>query len=335
MTRLWRTARDEHSQNRSQLLLGVVGVFTCVVCLVAAAALFVFPLGQHTYTAELRSSGGARAGDEVRVAGIKVGKVTSVTLHGNRVYLDFAVDDDVHVGDDASVAIKLLTPIGGRYVALTTAGDEALGEQHIPAERTSLPFEIGDVLEKGTPVLQQVDATTLRATVEEVNRAISGQPDAIRELLDNATSLTAVVAKRSDQLEKGLDISDEYLAAVDNDKAQLAQLFRELGVVTVELGQRRVEVVQVFNLLRRLFALIHRPVLAYAEGIEPSVDAVEQLFNKLVADQSGIDSVITQLQGFIHKLSEAIGLGNGVTIDQSHADVGAPTLCIPTPGKEC
>lgn len=331
----WRASRDEHSQNRTQLLLGVVGVFACIVCLLAAAALFVFPLGQHSYTAELRSSGGARAGDEVRVAGIKVGKVTSVSLHGNRVYLEFAVDDDVHVGDMAAVAIKLLTPIGGRYVALTTAGDEALGERHIPAERTALPFEIGDVLEKGTPVLQQVDAATLRATVDEVNRAISGQPDAIRQLLDNATSLTNVVAKRSDQLQKGLDISDEYLAAVDNDKAQLAQVFRELGVVTVELGQRRVEVVQVFNLLRRLFAFVHRPVLAYAEGIEPSVDQVEQLFNKLVADQSGIDSVISQLQGFIHELSDAIGLGNGVTIDQSQAVIPGPAFCIPTPGKGC
>lgn len=336
MRMLWsRASREEHAQQRTQLLLGIVGVFACVVCLVVAAALFVFPLGQQSYTAELRSAGGARAGDEVRVAGIKVGKVTSVTLHGDRVYLEFAVDDDVHVGDMASVAIKLLTPIGGRFVALSTAGEEALGERHIPPERTSLPFEIGDVLEKGTPIIQQVDAATLRATVEEVNRAVSGQPDAIRQILDNATSLTGVVAKRSDQLQKGLDISDEYLTAVNNDRAQLAQVFRELGVVTVELGQRRVEVVQVFDLLRRLFVVIHRPVLAYAEGIEPSVDQVEQLFNKLVADQAGIDSVITQLQEFIHKLSDAIGLGNGVTIDQSHTIVPGPALCIPTPSREC
>ncbi|MFI9404725.1 MlaD family protein [Nocardia sp. NPDC052316] len=326
--------RAEKSESWSQMRWGIAGVLVSVLGLLAAAVLYVVPFGEQSYTADFRNSGGARTGDEVRIAGIKVGQVRSVELVGDHVEVRFGVDREVRVGDASSVAVKMLTPIGGHYLSLAPQGERALGGKHIPPERTTTPFELTDIIDVATPVLSQVDGTTLRSTIAEVNAALAGQPDAVRSIIGNFNDLTGVLAERSTQLDSAVRVSDEYIGAIATDRAVLADFVRELGGVAVVLGQRRGEVVQVFELLKRFFAVLHRPVMAYGDSIEPSVAEFEQLFNKLVQDPGRLDTVIAGIKDFIGKISAMLGV-DGVTIDQSASVIRGPALCIPFEGRAC
>ncbi|QBS39895.1 MlaD family protein [Nocardia sp. CS682] len=326
--------RAEKSDSWSQLRWGIAGVLVSVLGLLAAAVLYVVPFGEQSYTADFRNSGGARTGDEVRIAGIKVGQVRSVELVGDHVEVRFGVDREVRVGDASSVAVKMLTPIGGHYLSLAPQGERALGSKHIPPERTTTPFELTDIIDVATPVLSQVDGTTLRSTIAEVNAALAGQPDAVRSIIGNFNDLTGVLAERSTQLDSAVRVSDEYIGAIATDRAVLADFVRELGGVAVVLGQRRGEVVQVFELLKRFFAVLHRPVMAYGDSIEPSVAEFEELFNKLVQDPGRLDTVIAGIKDFIGKISAMLGV-DGVTIDQSASVIRGPALCIPFEGRAC
>ncbi len=329
-----RTVRDAASENRTQFIWGTIGVIVTVIALAIAAVVYFVPFGQQSYTADFRSTGGARSGDEVRVAGIKVGKVESVKLAGDHVEIKFGVKNDVPVGDMSTVEIKMLTPIGGHYISLAPAGDTALGDRHIPPEHTETPYELGDLLEKATPVLQNIDGTTLRETIAEVNKAIQGQPEAVRSILGNVNDLTGVIAKRSDQLEKALAVSDEYVGAIANDQVVLADFVTQLGILAVKLGQKKGEVIATFNMLSRVFRVLHRPLMAYGDSIEPSVTQAEELFNKVLADQGNIDTVINGIKDFIVKISTMLGV-EGLTIDQSASVVTDTSICIPSPGKAC
>ncbi|MFX0580946.1 MCE family protein [Nocardia nepalensis] len=324
----------EGKQSRRQLRWGIAGVVVSVVALLAAGVVYAVPFGEDAYIADFRSSGGARSGDEVRIAGIKVGQVRSVRLAGDHVEVRFGVDRGVRVGDKSAVQLKMLTPIGGHYLSLSPAGTEPLGDKHIPPERTLTPFELTDVLETATPAVRDVDGATLRATIAQVNRALAGQPDAIRAIVGNFTELSDVLANRSGQLDAALAVSDEYIGAITNDREVLADFVRQLGVVAVVLGQRKVEVVRVFNLLKRLFLVVHRPVMAYGDSLEPSVTQLEELFNKLVQDPARIDTVVTGIKDFMTKISAMLGV-DGVTVDQSASVLQGPQLCIPFEGKAC
>ncbi|MGW4843477.1 MlaD family protein [Nocardia brasiliensis] len=329
-----KSLRTEKAESWTQLRWGVAGVLVTVLALLAAGVLYVVPFGEQSYTADFRTSGGARSGDEVRIAGIKVGQVRSVALVGDHVEVRFGVDRGVHVGDGSAVAVKMLTPIGGHYLSLEPKGERSLGGKHIPPERTTTPFELTDIIDVATPVLSKVDGNTLRGTIAEVNAALAGQPDAVRSIVGNFNDLSGVLAQRSDQLNAALRVSDEYVGAIATDRAVLADFVRELGTVAVVLGQRRGEVVQVFELLRRLFLIIHRPVMAYGDSIEPSVAEFEQLFNKLVQDPGRIDTVIAGIKDFIAKISAMLG-ADAITVDQSASVVRGPALCIPFEGRAC
>ncbi|MBJ8344786.1 MlaD family protein [Antrihabitans sp. YC2-6] len=332
--KIGRKPRPVVDEPNSQLRWGATGIVVAIVGLAISAVIYLVPFGTDTYVADFRSAGGARSGNEVRVAGIKVGSVQSVRLVGDHVEVRFAVDQGVHVGDLSAVEIKMLTPIGGHYLALSPAGDDDLGSAHIPPERTKTPYEITDIMQDATPMLRQVDGTTLRATITEVNKAMAGQPEAVRNLLNNVNDLTGVLAQRSDQLDQGLRVSDEYIAAIADDQAVLADFVRQLGIVAVKLGSHKDDVVQTFQLLRRLADVVHRPIMAYADGLEPPIAELEEVVNKVFADTSKLDEVIAGIQEFMTSISAMLGIEN------AHADElgGATTdagICIPSAMREC
>lgn len=99
--------RGEAVRNRR---LGIVGVFAIVVALVTTGLAYVNPADQAGYTAHSATSGGVRVGDEIRVAGVPVGKVTGVRLSRTLVEMTFDVDRSVAIGSDTTLDIRLLTP---------------------------------------------------------------------------------------------------------------------------------------------------------------------------------------------------------------------------------
>lgn len=119
---------------------GLIGVVVIVAALAATAMAYLNPTGQTGYVARLSNSGGVRAGDQVRIAGIPVGKVTGIRLDGAVVEMKFDVERSVVVGSQSTLDIKLLTPLGGHYVALDPKGALPLGHNVIPPQRVTLPF---------------------------------------------------------------------------------------------------------------------------------------------------------------------------------------------------
>ncbi|RDI55843.1 MCE family protein [Nocardia mexicana] len=324
----------DHGVQTSQLRWGIAGVVVSVVALLAAAVVYAVPFEERTYTADFRTSGAARPGDEVRIAGIKVGEVRSVRLAGDHVEIRFGVQRSVPVGEQSSAAVKMLTPIGGHYLALSPKGAKALGGKHIPPERTTTPFELSDIIEAATPKLEEVDGATLRATVSEVNRALAGQPDAVRNIIGNFTGLSQVLADRDRELNQAVQVSDEYIGAVATDRAVLADFVRQLGVVGVTLGQRKADVVRTFDLLQRLADVLHRPIMAYGDSIEPAVTEFEQLFDKVFQDPAKIQTVIDGIKEFVAKISAMLG-PDGLRIAPPPAPGAGVAICIPYQGKAC
>ncbi|MFY2787260.1 MlaD family protein [Rhodococcus sp. MALMAid1271] len=336
MTRVVRKGvRDDQSENKTHLLWGTVGVAFAAVLVLVAAALYTIPFGERTFTAEFGSAAGVKPGDEVRIAGVPVGSIRSVELAGDHVDVDFSVDSDVFVGDASTMAVKLLTPIGGHYVMLTSHGDSELGSTPIPRERVELPYELSAAIEQVTPLVRDIDGATLRQTVAELDKAVSSQPQSTRAIVDNLSSLTDVIATRSDQLERGLVVSDEYVGALSADRVMLVELVRELGTLTKGFGDKRAEVVNAFDLLGRMFELFHRPVVAFEKGLEPSIVQLEEITQKLFAQLGDYDGAITTIKQSTDGLAALIGGGEGPVIDQSQDTVVGVGVCIPLPGRAC
>lgn len=130
---------------RNRLAIGTVGIV--VVAAVALAALQCQRLpffNQGTrVSAYFADAGGLRTGNTVEVSGYPVGKVSSISLDGPGVLVEFKVDTDVRLGNRTEVAIKTKGLLGSKFLDVTPRGDGRL-DSPIPIERTTSPYQLPD-----------------------------------------------------------------------------------------------------------------------------------------------------------------------------------------------
>ncbi|NED91366.1 MCE family protein, partial [Streptomyces sp. SID11233] len=105
-------------KERDPVAVALVGLAVLALVLYAAFHATSLPLvgGGTTYTADFSEAAGLDEGDEVRIAGVKVGEVTFVGLEGDRVKVAFRVrGDDTWIGDRTTAAIAIKTLLGSKY----------------------------------------------------------------------------------------------------------------------------------------------------------------------------------------------------------------------------
>ena len=84
--------------------------------------------GEYVIKASFRKAEGLVVGGDVRVAGVKVGTVRSLSLNPKtyRAVAEMSISDDVKLPDDSDAAIATEGLLGGGYVAITPGGSSAM-----------------------------------------------------------------------------------------------------------------------------------------------------------------------------------------------------------------
>ena len=325
---------DAATARRQQIGIGVVAVVIVVVTTLVLGLMYVRPPGYQRFTAEFANASGVRTGDQVRVAGIEVGKVESLRVDGDRIRVGFTVRNGESIGADTSIAVKLLTPVGGRFLQLSPKGERPLGDTAIPAERVTGTYDLTSILEEATPKVEALDGSTLRTVIERTHEGMKAQPWLGRDVLDAIADLTDELSTRSDQLHQALGVSDEYVAATATDRKVLFELVASLGEIGRDLGTRHVQVRRVFNLLTRFFRFLERPVLAYGERIEGPVHDIADMLERLEPKAANIDKALADVEKALAAATSVLGR-QGMQIDQGSHTVTGVSLCVPAPGREC
>lgn len=329
-----RPVLDEHAAAIRSRRHGIVGVVVIVAALAVTAMAYLNPTGQNGYTAHLPNSGGVRVGDQVRIAGIPVGKVTGVRLDAAVVEMKFDVERSVVVGSESTLDIKLLTPLGGHYVALDPKGDMPLGRDVIPPQRVTLPFEVNDIIQAATPLIKEVNGHVIHDTFTEVANAANRYPDAIRDMLRSANALTTSMSKSTNDFHRSLDFANNGLRAVVAERKQLIMLFEQLDIIGTMYTARAVDIVEFFSLLNELARVLDRITVFYGREVAPIVNGIEDITDTLVAHP---DRLGTALDGLGQSLNIVMPMlsGNGVVFDKHNRLVPGQDLCLPNIMRNC
>ncbi|WP_299850051.1 outer membrane lipid asymmetry maintenance protein MlaD [uncultured Roseovarius sp.] len=114
------------SENTTEVIVGGAVLAVAIGFLVYASQATGFSASGSEYqlTASFRSADGINVGTDVRMAGVKIGRVTSITLDPAtyRASTEFSVQQGIEVPDDSAVAISSEGLLGGNYVELLPGG---------------------------------------------------------------------------------------------------------------------------------------------------------------------------------------------------------------------
>ncbi|TLF94955.1 MCE family protein [Nocardia cyriacigeorgica] len=332
--------RHEAVAQRRQLILGLGGLAVTVVLMIASAVVYFAPIGKSTYTADLTEAGSIRVGDEVRIAGITVGSVTGLELLDESVRMTFTVEREIFVGDESTLDIRMLTAIGGHYVAMHTAGEEPLGSKVIPPDHVTLPYSLAKALQDSTQPLATIDGNTLRANLDALAGALEKSPGSINAMTDAMASFVDLVNRQNTEVNRALDVADEYIGLLADYRKTIGAMLSKIGVMEAAVLNRRAEVLEMLRVVVELLSRIAAIEPAYRTHLEPLIDKLFESKPQLEALGQRLGTVLDSLNHIGTRLQGLTGQQGGTTIDQSGQTLTAPPLsmqsfCIPMPGKDC
>ncbi len=212
-----------------------------VVVTTLATGLLVILIGnisfgdREEYRAEFSDATGVNVGDDVRVAGVKVGSVKSVeVVDRDKALLTFDVSTEVPMTGRTFATLKYRNLVGQRYMAIT----EGIGSQEkmapgdtIPVERTSPALDLTVLFNGFKPLFQALSPDDVNQLSSEIVQVFQGEGGTVESLLGHTASVTNTLADRDQvigQLLTNLDYVLDHVADRDRQLSDLIISFRNL-----------------------------------------------------------------------------------------------------------
>ena len=134
--------------------------------------------GTTDYQAEFTDVSGLRPGDDVRVAGVKVGRVQSIEVEGRHARVDFALSKEQPLLSTTQIVMRYQNLLGQRYLSLVQDGRKGTRLQEgatVPLDRTNPGFDLTALLNGFRPLFAVLEPEDVNRLSESVDQGAPGR----------------------------------------------------------------------------------------------------------------------------------------------------------------
>ena len=299
-------------RERNPVPIGAISIAVIIGLLAVAFNASNMPLigGGDTYHAAFSESGGLKPNDEVRIAGVRVGKVEAVELAGDHVKATFKVKTPSKFGTETAAAIKVKTMLGAMYVSLEPAGSGQLEEDStIPVSRTRSPYNVVDAFSGLADRAEEINVEQLGKSMDTLAALGKDTPAAFQSTLRGLSRISQTVASRNEQINdllKNLDTVSGVLAERDED---IITLMENSDVLMRALVARREAVHQLLVSTSRFSQEITLLVRQSRADLKPALRNLEGVVNLLIKNQNNLDEGLRLMAPFYRVFANTLGTG--------------------------
>jgi phospholipid/cholesterol/gamma-HCH transport system substrate-binding protein len=315
---------------RSPIAWGTAALAFVAVVAVVLAAIYIDPPGQKIVSFYTDDAASVRPGDDVRMAGIRVGKVKDLSLEANRVLVRTRIDHDAFVGDQSQVDVRMLTVVGGYYVNIDSIGNKPLGADPIPQERVIMPYNLMRALTDSTKLTENVNAKPINESLNDIQKGLTGtNVQALSAVIDAGNSIMQVMERQQGQMTAILNMSDQYIQTLTDYRDKFAQLVRKISIIT------QTTVVYINGLrssadgLGEVVQLIRPTGEFYETHRVEFIEKVREYQHRvrLFVERSGLTvRFLQRVQNLFERVLDA---------QDARPTLLATDLCLPAPGSPC
>lgn len=312
--------------SRNPTPIGAIGLVVILVLLYAAFNASKLPLiGSGTnYTAYFTEAAGLKSGNEVRIAGVKVGEVESVDLDKDKVKVGFKIKN-AFIGDQSTAAIKLKTLLGAKYLAIDSTGTSKMNPSStIPLDRTTSPFDVYPAFTELTHTVDAIDTAQLSKAFETIAAAFKDTPGSVRTVVSGLTRLSMTIASRDTQLRTLLSRANDVTGVLASRDQELQRLLSDGGLLLDELNARRDAIHSLLINTSTLSAQLRGLVADNQKTIGPLLDQLDGVLTLLQNNQDSLDRGLALLAPFYRVFNNTIG--NGRWFDNQIQNMSVPGL---------
>ena len=268
-----------------------LGIF--IVVTVLATTLLAITIGnitfgaKKTYQAVFTDATGVVKGDDIRVAGVKVGSVQGVEIvDRTRARVEFTVEAATKLTESTYAGIRYRNLVGQRYIALTQGSgspDTLRDGATIPVDRTTTALDLTVLFNGFKPLFAAMSPDDVNKLSFELIKVFQGEGGTLEGLLQSTASVTNTLASR-DQL--------------------VGDLIANLNQTLVTIGDRDQELSELLIQLRRFVGGLSKDREAILGSLESISDLAVETSDLVTGIRPGLTKDVKQLRAVAGNLRE-------------------------------
>ena len=184
--------------------------------------------GSREYKAEFTDATGVVKGDDIRIAGVKVGTVKKVEIvERTRALVTFSVDEATSLSKATRADIRFRNLVGQRYISLSDEiGDIARlpAGATIPVSQTSPALDLTVLFNGFKPLFEALTPSDVNQLSYEIVQVFQGEGGTLEGLLAHTASVTTTLADRDEVIGQLIDNLNEVLDHIGSRDEQLNRL---------------------------------------------------------------------------------------------------------------
>ncbi|WP_072690630.1 MCE family protein [Rhodococcus marinonascens] len=279
-------------------------------------------------------------GDEVRIAGVRVGQVENIAIyneHEAKVQFTVAERDWLPAGTTATIRFRNL--VGQRYIALEQGegpqGMKLTGGETIPIERTNPAVNLTTLFDGFRPLFQTLSADDVNKLSYQIIQVFQGESGTIEDLVKNTASLTNTIADKDQVIGTVVNNLNDVLATVNQRDDELDSLIVNTQQLVTGLAAERGTVGSAVTSLAGLTDATADLLEPTRPAITESIASLNTLATTLNRNSETVNSVLETLPVKLEKLGRAASYGSWFQFYLCGVDIvagpgTAPQLNLPT-----
>ena len=248
-------------------------------------------------------------GDEVQVAGMKVGSVRKIQLDGDKVRVHFDISTKVDLGTDTSAQIKTDSILGRRALAVFSDGRGELADRTIPLDRTSVPYSLTSALGDLSDTVEAMDTDSVQDALDVLSETMEQSSPEVAGAIDGITRLSQSLNKRDEAV---LDLLDKAAGTTDvlgRRNEQINQLMVDGNTLFTALDLRKRALNELVTNIDTLAQQLSGVVQDNEAQLGPALDKLERVSDLLIRNREDIDLGLRRIVPYSTALGEAVASG--------------------------
>ena len=298
-------------RERNPVTVGAVGLGVIAAMLLFAFNIDRVPFLNGTkYTAAISEAGGLKPNDEVRIAGVKVGKVTGVDLDGDHVRITFRVNRGTEFGEDTSASVRIKTILGQKFLMLEPKGPGQLASgSEIPISRTVAAYDVVEAFSDLATTAEAIDTEQYAKALDTIATTFKDSPDEVRGAVNGLGRLSRTIASRDAQLRELLDHTAGVSQVLADRNQEFVSLMADGDLLLKELERRRQDIHVLLVNTSKLSVQLTALVRENQKDIGPALQNLRNVVAVLQANQANLDKSIELMAPFVRVFANTLGNG--------------------------
>ena len=280
------------------------------------------------YQAVFRDVTGLNVGDDVDIAGVRVGDVTSISVYRrNEALVGFALEAGRRLPTSVTATIKYLNLVGQRYIELgqgtgTGPVDRTLPQgATIPISQTAPALDLTELFNGFQPLFQALTPGDVNKLSSEIVQVFQGESPNITQLTASVGSLTTALATRDQVIQEVIDNLNAVLRTVSVRSGELAGFVNTLQDLVSGLAADRQPIGSAISAIASLSTATAGLLQVSRPPLRDDITQLGRLATNLANNTPAVNSFLQNLPVKMSRIARLASYGSWLNFFMCNAQV--------------